>query len=35
MIVEGSSEEAFIIDILVRHFAYLNIFVSASKASFQ
>lgn len=31
IIVEGNSEEAFVNDILVKHFAPLNIFVSARK----
>ncbi len=31
IIVEGSSEEFFVKDVLVRHFASLNIFVSARK----
>jgi len=31
IIVEGDSEEAFVNDVLVKHFAQLNIFVSARK----
>ncbi|HNW50233.1 MAG TPA: DUF4276 family protein [Prolixibacteraceae bacterium] len=31
IIVEGSTEEAFVNDVLVKHFAQLNIFVSARK----
>lgn len=31
IIVEGNSEEAFVNDVLVKHFATLNIFVSARK----
>ncbi len=31
IIVEGSSEEVFVNDVLVKHFAFLNIFVSARK----
>ena len=31
IIVEGSSEEAFVNDVLVKHFASLNIFVSSRK----
>lgn len=29
IVVEGSSEEAFVNDVLVKHFAALNIFISA------
>ena len=31
IVVEGSSEEAFVNDVLVKHFAALNIFISARK----
>lgn len=31
IVVEGSSEEAFVYDVLVKHFASLNIFISARK----
>jgi hypothetical protein len=31
IIVEGNSEEAFVNDVLVKHFASLNIFVSSRK----
>ena len=31
IIVEGSSEETFVNDVMVRHFALFNIFVSARK----
>jgi hypothetical protein len=31
IIVEGSSEENFVNDVLAKHFAALNIFVSARK----